>query len=166
MNWGRSGSFFSQHRPKRLVVVSRHIEDLNMLAYLNHSCQPNVVVDTTTLTISAARAIFLDEIARDAHVVYCNARVQSGQRVIGPTRWRPCLAGRGSARYLLPVCEIFCPSSGLAASFNVVLTMHRCVLGICPARRKPLLRCVDVGLISYPNTTVRQIFIMCHSVIP
>lgn len=43
------------------VDANRHIEDLDVIAYLNHSCQPNVIVDTTTLTISAAHAIATGE---------------------------------------------------------------------------------------------------------
>ena len=34
-----------------------HIEELGVLAYLNHSCQPNTVVNTTALTVVAARDI-------------------------------------------------------------------------------------------------------------
>ncbi|HEY4721256.1 MAG TPA: SET domain-containing protein-lysine N-methyltransferase [Anaerolineae bacterium] len=34
-----------------------HIEELGVLAYLNHSCQPNTVVNTTDLTVIAARDI-------------------------------------------------------------------------------------------------------------
>jgi hypothetical protein len=38
-----------------------HIEELGILAYLNHSCQPNVIVDTTELAVYAARNIQPDE---------------------------------------------------------------------------------------------------------
>jgi hypothetical protein len=34
-----------------------HIEDLGILAYLNHSCEPNTVVDTAAMTVTAARDI-------------------------------------------------------------------------------------------------------------
>ena len=34
-----------------------HIEELGILAYFNHSCQPNAIVDTTALAIYAARDI-------------------------------------------------------------------------------------------------------------
>ena len=34
-----------------------HIEELGVLAYLNHSCQPNTVVNVSDLTVVAARDI-------------------------------------------------------------------------------------------------------------
>ena len=34
-----------------------HIEELGILAYLNHSCEPNTIVDTDALTVTAARDI-------------------------------------------------------------------------------------------------------------
>ncbi|MGQ9903470.1 MAG: SET domain-containing protein-lysine N-methyltransferase [Anaerolineae bacterium] len=34
-----------------------HIEELGVLAYLNHSCQPNVIVDTSAMAVYAARDI-------------------------------------------------------------------------------------------------------------
>jgi hypothetical protein len=34
-----------------------HIEELGVLAYLNHSCQPNTIVNVTDLTVVAARDI-------------------------------------------------------------------------------------------------------------
>ncbi|MEZ4832733.1 MAG: SET domain-containing protein-lysine N-methyltransferase [Caldilineaceae bacterium] len=34
-----------------------HLEELGIIAYMNHSCQPNTIVDTTTLTIRANREI-------------------------------------------------------------------------------------------------------------
>jgi hypothetical protein len=34
-----------------------HIEELGVLAYLNHSCQPNTIVDTTALEVRAERDI-------------------------------------------------------------------------------------------------------------
>lgn len=38
-----------------------HIEELGILAYLNHSCQPNVIVDTSALEVRAARDIAAGE---------------------------------------------------------------------------------------------------------
>jgi len=38
-----------------------HIEELGVLAYLNHSCRPNTIVDTTALTVTAARDIAAGE---------------------------------------------------------------------------------------------------------
>ncbi|MBI3242009.1 MAG: SET domain-containing protein-lysine N-methyltransferase [Chloroflexi bacterium] len=43
------------------VGQDTHIEELGVLAYLNHSCQPNTIVDTTGLTITAARDIAVGE---------------------------------------------------------------------------------------------------------
>ena len=34
-----------------------HINELGMVAYLNHSCAPNTIIDTSTLTISAVQDI-------------------------------------------------------------------------------------------------------------
>ncbi len=38
-----------------------HIEELGVLAYLNHSCQPSVIVDTTAMEVRAARDIAAGE---------------------------------------------------------------------------------------------------------
>jgi len=38
-----------------------HIEEIGILAYLNHSCQPNSIVDTTALAVYAAREILPGE---------------------------------------------------------------------------------------------------------
>jgi hypothetical protein len=38
-----------------------HIEQLGIFAYLNHACQPNTIIDTTTLTLYAARTIAVGE---------------------------------------------------------------------------------------------------------
>ncbi len=39
------------------ISATEHIEELGVLAYLNHSCQPNTVVDVSTMIVSAARDI-------------------------------------------------------------------------------------------------------------
>jgi hypothetical protein len=39
------------------VGRDRHLEDFGVLAYLNHSCQPNTHLDTTTLTLLAIQDI-------------------------------------------------------------------------------------------------------------
>ena len=39
------------------IGVGRHIEELGVIAYLNHSCAPNVIVDTTRMECRAARDI-------------------------------------------------------------------------------------------------------------
>ena len=39
------------------IGADRHINVLDVLAYLNHSCAPNTIVDTHALTITAARDI-------------------------------------------------------------------------------------------------------------
>lgn len=38
-----------------------HLEDLGVIAYLNHSCQPNTIIDTTGLAIYASRDITVGE---------------------------------------------------------------------------------------------------------
>lgn len=37
--------------------VDSHIEELGVIAYLNHSCQPNTLVNTTTFEVYAVRSI-------------------------------------------------------------------------------------------------------------
>ena len=41
--------------------VDSHIEELGVIAYLNHSCQPNTLVNTTTLEVYALRPIAVGE---------------------------------------------------------------------------------------------------------
>ncbi len=43
------------------VGQEAHIEELGILAYLNHSCRPNTIVDTTALTVTAARDVAAGE---------------------------------------------------------------------------------------------------------
>lgn len=45
------------------VQIGRHahIEELGVLAYLNHSCRPNVIVDTSAMAVYAARDIAAGE---------------------------------------------------------------------------------------------------------
>ena len=39
------------------VGANAHIEELGVIAYLNHSCLPNTLVNTTTMSIHAIRSI-------------------------------------------------------------------------------------------------------------
>jgi SET domain len=39
------------------IGAHAHIEELGVLAYLNHSCRPNTIVDTTAFTVTAIRDI-------------------------------------------------------------------------------------------------------------
>lgn len=39
------------------VGIDRHIEELGILAFLHHSCEPTVIVDTSTFEVFAARTI-------------------------------------------------------------------------------------------------------------
>jgi hypothetical protein len=43
------------------VGAGQHLEELGMVAYMNHSCQPNTLIDTSTLTVIAARNIAAGE---------------------------------------------------------------------------------------------------------
>lgn len=47
------------HPTRQTIQVDRdtHISELGHIAYLNHSCRPNVIVDTTRLACYAARDI-------------------------------------------------------------------------------------------------------------
>jgi hypothetical protein len=52
------------HQPTyRSIQIGRdaHIEELGVIVYLNHSCQPNTIVDTAALAVYAARAIAAGE---------------------------------------------------------------------------------------------------------
>ena len=43
------------------IGVASHIEELGVLAYMNHSCQPNTLIDTTHMTVVAVRDILAGE---------------------------------------------------------------------------------------------------------
>jgi hypothetical protein len=43
------------------IGPNTHLEDLGVIVYLNHSCQPNTLVDTTALAVYAARDIAAGE---------------------------------------------------------------------------------------------------------
>lgn len=39
------------------IGPNQHIQELGVIVYMNHSCDPNTEIDTTTMTIRAARDI-------------------------------------------------------------------------------------------------------------
>jgi hypothetical protein len=39
------------------ISADKHIDHLDILAYLNHSCNPNTIIDTENLSVLAIRAI-------------------------------------------------------------------------------------------------------------
>lgn len=39
------------------IGQNMHLEELGIVAYMNHSCRPNTIIDTTSLTIRAVRDI-------------------------------------------------------------------------------------------------------------
>ncbi|HEY3291618.1 MAG TPA: SET domain-containing protein, partial [Anaerolineae bacterium] len=43
------------------IGIDKHIEELGVLAYMNHSCQPNTIIDTTHLNVVAVRDIAAGE---------------------------------------------------------------------------------------------------------
>ncbi len=43
------------------IGIDTHIEELGVLAYMNHSCQPNTIIDTAHLTVVAIRDIQANE---------------------------------------------------------------------------------------------------------
>lgn len=43
------------------VGPNLHLQELGIIAYMNHSCQPNTLIDTTSLTIRAIREIAVGE---------------------------------------------------------------------------------------------------------
>jgi hypothetical protein len=45
-----------EHATYQTIQIGRdrHIEELGVIAYLNHSCQPNTIVDVTRMEVSAA----------------------------------------------------------------------------------------------------------------
>ena len=43
------------------IGPGQHIEELGVIAYMNHSCDPNTEIDTTRMMIRAARAIAIGE---------------------------------------------------------------------------------------------------------
>jgi len=79
------------------IGVNRHIEELDVIAYLNHSCHPNVIVDTTTLTISAARAIAAGE---ELTFFYPSTEWAMARPFICQCGARHCLSLVAGAKYL------------------------------------------------------------------
>ncbi|MFN8491616.1 MAG: SET domain-containing protein-lysine N-methyltransferase [Caldilineaceae bacterium] len=79
------------------IGANRHIEDLDVIAYLNHSCHPNVIVDTTALTISAARAIAAGE---ELTFFYPSTEWAMARPFICQCGARHCLSLVAGAKYL------------------------------------------------------------------
>lgn len=79
------------------IGANRHIEELDVIAYLNYSCQPNVIVDTTTLTIAAARAIAAGE---ELTFFYPSTEWAMARPFICQCGARHCLTLVAGAKYL------------------------------------------------------------------
>ncbi|MFN8489114.1 MAG: SET domain-containing protein-lysine N-methyltransferase [Caldilineaceae bacterium] len=43
------------------IALTQHIDNIGNLAYINHSCHPNTVIDTEALTVRAARDIAMGD---------------------------------------------------------------------------------------------------------
>lgn len=58
-----SGHRVTEAPTYQTIQVGRttHIEELGVIAYLNHSCQPNTIIDVARLDVIAARDIAADE---------------------------------------------------------------------------------------------------------
>ena len=74
-----------------------HIEDLGILAYLNHSCEPNTIVDTVALTVTAARDIAPGE---ELNFFYPSTEWKMDRPFICQCGARPCLRLVAGAKYL------------------------------------------------------------------
>jgi hypothetical protein len=74
-----------------------HIEDLGILAYLNHSCEPNTIVDTTALTVTAARDIAPGE---ELNFFYPSTEWKMDQPFICQCGAHHCLRLVAGAKYL------------------------------------------------------------------
>ncbi len=79
------------------IGADRHIEELDVIAYLNHSCQPNVIVDTTKFTISAVRAIAAGE---ELTFFYPSTEWAMARPFICQCGARHCLSLVAGAKYL------------------------------------------------------------------
>jgi len=74
-----------------------HIEELGILAYLNHSCEPNTIVDTAALTVTAARDITPGE---DLNFFYPSTEWEMDRPFICQCGEQQCVRLVAGAKYL------------------------------------------------------------------
>lgn len=79
------------------VGTNKHIEELGVIAFLNHSCQPSIIVDTTTLKIYAARAIAAKE---EVTFFYPSAEWEMARPFTCQCGARHCVGLVAGAKYL------------------------------------------------------------------
>ncbi len=79
------------------VGVDKHIEELGILAFLHHSCDPTVIVDTSTFEIVAARAM---EKGEPLTFFYPSTEWEMAKPFICQCRARHCIRSVAGAKYL------------------------------------------------------------------
>jgi hypothetical protein len=76
-----------------------HIFDLDMLAYINHSCRPNTFINTETLTVIAERIILPGE---ELTFFYPSTEWDMARPFVCQCKVKECLGLISGARYLSP----------------------------------------------------------------
>jgi hypothetical protein len=81
------------------IGENEHIVDLDIMAYLNHSCMPNTFIDTKDLSVIAARLIVPGE---DLTIFYPSTEWEMAKPFICQCKEPDCLGLIAGAKYLLP----------------------------------------------------------------
>jgi len=81
------------------IGENEHLIDLDIMAYLNHSCMPNTFIDTKDLSIIAARSIMPGE---DLTIFYPSTEWEMAKPFICQCKAPDCLGLIAGAKYLLP----------------------------------------------------------------
>jgi hypothetical protein len=87
-------------RPGRYTLqigIDRHIDELGPLTYLNHSCQPNTLIDATAMAIYAARDLAAGE---ELTFFYPSTEWEMGSPFVCLCGAPGCLGLVGGAKFL------------------------------------------------------------------
>lgn len=81
------------------IDENEHIVDLDIMAFLNHSCSPNTFIDTKDLSVIAARSIMQGE---DLTIFYPSTEWEMAKPFICQCQAPDCLGLIAGAKYILP----------------------------------------------------------------
>lgn len=81
------------------IGENEHLIELDIMAYLNHSCMPNTFIDTKNLSVIAARPILPGE---DLTIFYPATEWEMAKPFICRCKAPDCLGLIAGARYLSP----------------------------------------------------------------
>jgi hypothetical protein len=101
------------------IGADKHIDHLDVLAYLNHSCSPNTLIDTENLSVIAARAINAGE---ELTFFYPSTEWEMAQPFVCCCKVPGCLGLVAGAKFLsLEVLQRYYISQHIWELYNITM---------------------------------------------